>query len=94
MARLSKAELRAARREGPWLSRIMYGNGVERIVATEAEALGIAEHLGGPNRADFRAAERLFDVTTEKAIPAHLRRAYGPRLNILPYHTPPGWYKF
>ena len=86
----------AALEQNPWLSKMAYGNALERLVAQDirnSSALSeLFEYVGGPNKPDFRgigAAQGLFfEVTTVKGIPSHLSRPYGPNIIVTPYESP------
>lgn len=92
---LSPSEYRVAT-EKSWLAKMQYGNAVERLVADEVTmtpSIGKwIKYVGGPNNPDFigrgRLAGTTFDITTEAARAAHMRRPYGPGMKIIPYQRP------
>jgi RHS repeat-associated protein len=95
---LSPEEI-AAIQDEPWLAKVHYGNAVERLVAQEIRASPslrrLFEHLGGPNRPDFRgigdAQGLYFDITTTKQVIPHFKRPYGDNLIVTPYEPIFDW---
>ena len=86
----------------PDVARMQYGNAVERIVRDRVNGSlmlrSFFAHAGGPNSPDFLGqgffSDMIFDVTTERAVAAHLARPYGPDLIFGLYERPPGFGTF
>jgi hypothetical protein len=82
------------------LFKVAYGITMEALVADLVAADPLLreylDHIGGPNREDFRGKGLLggltFDVTTEKGVGAHKdpdkRPTYGENSIVVPYQPP------
>ncbi|HQN06345.1 MAG TPA: hypothetical protein PK569_02140, partial [Thermoanaerobaculia bacterium] len=83
-----------------WISHVNYGKAVERMtrdaVFADPALNNLFKHVGGPFRPDFvgrlgAAAGLRFEITTQAAAAAHLRRRYGAGLNLVTYGRPAGF---
>ncbi|HEX7275528.1 MAG TPA: RHS repeat-associated core domain-containing protein, partial [Nitrososphaeraceae archaeon] len=99
---LSAGEYAAGQRAS-WLANMQYGNAVERLAAEHINQSPLHrqlfQYVGGPSRPDFVGrgigSGLNFDITTPRAINAHLARpGYGSGLQVCTYERPLGFTTF
>ena len=96
---LSRGERQALEdlEHAPWMTRIHFGNALERDVARDPAVMDELEHVGGAGRPDFTdAAGRGYEVTTSNpgTVAAHLLRDYVDPTRLATYDPIPFSFHF